>query len=307
MSDWRRKDLSGQIINNIKFNYRLEDYVTKKGVKRARYNCTCMNCGYVFDACAVDVQCHPTKICGKCQKKRNKAIELMKKYGFITPIELIDNKKCKCICDCGNEFITYKNNILTGKTKSCGCMRYKLKDHKKDITGIKVHKLTAIKYLRSDIKGNAIWLLECECGNTIEDTVSHFLSGSRVSCGCSNCKISSGELKILKCLEKNNVKFIHEYKFEDLRYKNPLRFDFALLDDEKSLLCLIEYQGEQHYINIDWGKQQREITDKMKQSYCIKNKIKLYEIKYTENIENKIQEILNELHDNTVLNTQETA
>jgi hypothetical protein len=40
-----------------------------------------------------------------------------------------------------------------------------------------------------------------------------------------------------------------EYIFPDLKSSNgkPLRFDFAVLDDEGEVDFLIEYQGIQHY------------------------------------------------------------
>ena len=43
-----------------------------------------------------------------------------------------------------------------------------------------------------------------------------------------------------------------------------------------------------------FGKQQREITDLQKREYCNKKNIKLYEIKYDEDIYNKIEYILKE-------------
>ena len=75
-----------------------------------------------------------------------------------------------------------------------------------------------------------------------------------------------------------------------------LRFDFAIFDKNNNLLGLIEYQGEQHYKNYKiMGKQQREITDPMKKEYCLNKNIPLFEIKYTENIVLKLQEILSKL------------
>ena len=32
-------------------------------------------------------------------------------------------KKVHCKCDCGKEKVVWKNNLLSGKTKSCGCFR----------------------------------------------------------------------------------------------------------------------------------------------------------------------------------------
>ena len=61
-----------------------------------------------------------------------------------------------------------------------------------------------------------------------------------------------------------------------------------------SLLCLIEVQGIQHYVDtgtIGIGKQQREITDPMKREYCTKHNIPLYEIRYDEDKLKKINDI----------------
>ena len=62
-------------------------------------------------------------------------------------------------------------------------------------------------------------------------------------------KASRGEIKICEILTAAGLPFIEEYSFPDLlSHKNvPLRFDFAVFDDEYELLFLIEYQGVQHY------------------------------------------------------------
>lgn len=57
------------------------------------------------------------------------------KFGRLTPIEYdhmeirgVNNSRFhfyKCICDCGNEKVVNKNYLLTGDTKSCGCLYIK--------------------------------------------------------------------------------------------------------------------------------------------------------------------------------------
>ena len=90
----------------------------------------------------------------------------------------------------------------------------------------------------------------------------------------------------------------------------PYFFDFAILDEDENLVCLIEYQGEQHYHELsksikDFGKTQREISDPAKRAYCKQNNIKLFEIAYNENVQERCEEIFNLLyHDNTVPSTQ---
>jgi hypothetical protein len=62
-------------------------------------------------------------------------------------------------------------------------------------------------------------------------------------------KASYGEIKIHEILEKSGLVFREEYIFPDLRSPNgkPLRFDFAVFDDDGRIDFLIEYQGKQHY------------------------------------------------------------
>ena len=63
-------------------------------------------------------------------------------------------------------------------------------------------------------------------------------------------RASRGEIKIEEILQMADLNFIEEYSFSDLVGTNgvPLRFDFAVLDDDNKLLFLIEFQGIQHYV-----------------------------------------------------------
>ena len=99
-------------------------------------------------------------------------------------------------------------------------------------------------------------------------------------------------------MKENGILYTPEYKFEDLfGPKNGfLRFDFAIHDQFGNVICLLEYQGEQHYRNdIEFGKQQREITDKAKKQYCKQKEIPLFEIKYTDDIDVKLNRILSHI------------
>lgn len=100
---------------------------------------------------------------------------------------------------------------------------------------------------------------------------------------------SRGEIKIHQILERNNVNFIEEYEFPDLKSPNgkPLRFDFAVFDDDNNLDFLIEYQGKQHYQAVSkfggkTGLYQQQFNDNLKRKYCAEKGIILIEIPYTE-------------------------
>ena len=112
-------------------------------------------------------------------------------------------------------------------------------------------------------------------------------------------RASYGEIKIQEILEENGLSFKMEYIFPDLRSPNgkPLRFDFAVFDDDGRIDFLIEYQGKQHYScqNAGWDDpEQFEITqrhDRIKRDYCLTNGINLVIISYKENLQQRLEEL----------------
>lgn len=102
-------------------------------------------------------------------------------------------------------------------------------------------------------------------------------------------KASRGEIKIHEILEQNGMNFKEEYEFAGLRAPSgrPLRFDFAIFDDDGNLDFLIEYQGKQHYEAVSKfggkrGLYQQQYNDRMKRRFCALHNIKLIEVPYTE-------------------------
>lgn len=98
---------------------------------------------------------------------------------------------------------------------------------------------------------------------------------------------SNGEVKIHNILTDYGIPFTEEYQFDDLVSSSGrhLRFDFAIFDDEGDLVCLIEYQGKQHYQPVKkyGGKRglgQQKYNDNLKRQYCLKHSLKLISIPY---------------------------
>ena len=102
-------------------------------------------------------------------------------------------------------------------------------------------------------------------------------------------RASRGEIKIEDILKAANMNFTEEYAFSDLYSTNgrPLRFDFAIFDDDNELMFLLEYQGIQHYIAKSKfggisGLKKQQYNDMLKREYCRKHNIILIAIPYTE-------------------------
>ena len=118
---------------------------------------------------------------------------------------------------------------------------------------------------------------------------NHHLHGM----GCPYCKSSKGELFIKNWLDLHNINFETQKKFNDCRLNRTLPFDFYL----PTYNTCIEYDGEQHYKAIsifggEDGLKSCQKRDKIKTEYCQNNNINLIRIRYDENIENKLKELL---------------
>jgi len=46
-----------------------------------------------------------------------------KKFGMLAILELLPNRMCRCLCDCGLETIKNRSNVTAGRTACCGCAR----------------------------------------------------------------------------------------------------------------------------------------------------------------------------------------
>ena len=98
---------------------------------------------------------------------------------------------------------------------------------------------------------------------------------------------SRGEIKIFDILTAAGLNFEEEYSFPDLvsAKKAPLRFDFAVFDDNGDIDFLIEYQGIQHYepkskFGGISGLRKQQYNDMLKRVYCEKHNLILIAIPY---------------------------
>lgn len=135
-----------------------------------------------------------------------------------------------------------------------------------------------------------------KCGYINHKKPSWLMLEKITTCLCKSCDSNSLSERIIQdYLIENNIKYETEVKFEGLKYKMSLRFDFKIYT--KDSFILLEYDGIQHFKPVDYwrgeeGLEERKIKDNIKNSFCEENNIDLYRISYEDNIIEKLKEIL---------------
>lgn len=170
-----------------------------------------------------------------------------------------------------------------------------LKEHLKNVPE---YQLELYEYQNIIYKNSKNYFkLKCKaCNHIFEQIVYNHKNGS----GCPKCatgKKSKGEKRIIKILEESNIEFEFQKTFKDCKNPNNsyyLYYDFYIPNKN---LC-IEFDGPQHfYPNKKFGGkdefEKTQIRDKIKTKYCKQNGIRLLRIKYDENIEEKLKEVIN--------------
>ena len=94
----------------------------------------------------------------------------------------------RCECDCGEISVVRAYNLVTGTTKSCGCLSEERKSEYLDRTGEVYGRLTVLR-LDAERTSHAkrymkYWVCQCKCG-TVKSLSSAALTTSKTkSCGC---------------------------------------------------------------------------------------------------------------------------
>lgn len=87
-----------------------------------------------------------------------------------------------CMCDCGEVRTIAKSNLVSGKTKSCGCLKRELS--KRDLSGKVFGSLTVICEVGLNKHSSFLWKCLCECGNEVVYSSNMLSVGDAKSCGC---------------------------------------------------------------------------------------------------------------------------
>lgn len=298
----RFKDLTGQKFGKLIVLSRAESKISS-GRKRTMWHCIC-ECGNEIDVSSDYLNKSKCPSCGceatKNRIEKNRVNNIGEKFGRLTIIDILWDEgraKAVCKCDCGNYYIGIKSDIVTGHTQSCGCLQSENTSiaNTKDWNGhISDYGVEFVRRHHMNDKGQWLWECRCGiCGNLFIALPAKVNNGHITSCGCRIQ--SAGEEFIKGLLNDIKVEFETQYTFDDCKYINLLRFDFAIIQNGK-LLGLIEYDGKQHFEPIEFfggqkGFEEIKKRDTIKNMYCKSNNIPLLRLPYTLSTEEIKQQI----------------
>ena len=118
-------------------------------------------------------------------KTMNARYIIGEKFGKLTIIgeyiNDLDERVVRIVCDCGTHKEIIRGNIISGNTKSCGCIRYG------EIVGKKFTMLTIIDEYESDLNYKMVHAI-CDCGTHIHVRRNNIISRHTKSCGCLRLK-----------------------------------------------------------------------------------------------------------------------
>lgn len=110
-------------------------------------------------------------------------------FGRLTVKEFAEKKNGKrywlCQCVCGTTKIVQESHLLTGHTKSCGCLSRGMKASRAvDLRGQRFGRLIALEKTAKRKKQCVVWKCLCDCGKEIECSSEMLTRGKVRSCGC---------------------------------------------------------------------------------------------------------------------------
>lgn len=232
------------------------------------------------------------------EELKNKYIkEANKKYNYKYDYSKViyttkKNKVCIICPEHGEFYQSFDTHLLKGCSKCANNHKFTTEDFVREAKLIHgdLYDYSYVDY--KNIKTNV--KIKCnKCGNYFyQNWTTHIILGYGC-CSCYGVK-SKGEEKIENFLLAKNIKSKREFKFNNCKFKRELPFDFYLPDYN----TVIEFQGEQHYKPIRFSNitleevkikfNQYQIRDQIKRDFCKSNGIKEIEIKYNDNIEEKL-------------------
>jgi hypothetical protein len=272
-------------LTNKKFSRLVaKNYVGKNRFGASMWFCEC-DCGGSTIATIGNLKNGNTNSCGCYKRDMTSKAQLINlldypKFERLTVTRYAGTNKSsqamwECLCDCGNSKIITSHSLISGHTKSCGClMAERIREVLfKDINGQSFGILTVREYVGKDKWGSSRWLCDCECGRTKIVGTTSLNSGKITSCGCLTESYMAFHLKDYFL---NNFAAIPEYN-ECINPKTGYYLPYDIYIPEYNIY--VEVQGLQHYEFVkNWhvdfdGFEYQKYKDFIKREHALDNGI----------------------------------
>lgn len=228
----------------------------------------------------------------KIKKETNDEYELLSEYCNDRTKVRIKHKKCQ------KEFLIAPVIVRKHKYKNfcLHCFRSERTKMTMDVFIEKLNKVYNGKFTVKEPKKKFEYNQSIElvhnteiCGASFESTPNKILH-STVNCPFCEGNSSKGEKLIYSFLMENGYNFKYQYFIAECKDQRSLPFDFAVFKDSNKdeILCLIEYDGWQHFnyrksskfFNSPERLLKIQEHDRIKDKYCIDKNIPLLRISY---------------------------
>ena len=249
----------------------------------------CSKCGNVYEQKPNNHLCgNGCPICSGNKKKTPKKYkEECKRLGYDIPIDNYINNATKIYHKCkqGHVYKQTPNTHLQGKgCPICNDLKKTTQEYIEECKELEID-LPLGDYINAKVK----IYHKCKQGHVYKQTPSDHLQGY----GCPICNQPKGEKFIQKYLDNHNVIYESQKRFNGLKDKTYLSYDFYLPKQK----VLIEYQGKQHFIPMDFfgGEEKLQIQqyhDKLKRDYALNKGYTLLEPTYKLDTQEKVNKYL---------------
>lgn len=278
-------------IHDNKYDYSQSKYINK----RTKIKIICPEHGEFWQLANNHI--HKKNGCKECSKiTTKKFIEKAKKihgnkYSYDKTVYINAHTKVCIVCPKHGEFWQEPNCHITKKQNCPFCSKaYKgniktFIQFSKEVHGNK-YDYSKVEYANSQTKVKIICPIHGEFWQKPGDHINR-------ANGCPICRMSNLEKNVISFLNKNDINFSYQKKFDNCKNKNCLSFDFYLPYHN----LLIECDGRQHFEPIEHfggieNFQYTKKNDEIKTNFAKQNDINLLRIPYYDI--NKIKEILKE-------------
>ena len=240
-------------------------------------------CGKTYCADFGEILCRSSVICGDCKRQRSKEMFSEDVYGFFggKGLKILDSEKyirnnipVACKNNDGYFVKISLSNLQCGRKPLVFSLKFNRENYIRNLNIYFDNNKIQCEALRINEKSTAwsnILICKCSCGNEFTTNLDSIKQG-QVRCRRCAKAMSRSEEKVAVWLKENNVEYVFQKRFEDCIDIRALPFDFYIPSQN---MC-IEVDGQQHEVPFFFN-------DKHKENCTIK----LYKIKFHDNIKNE--------------------